>query len=183
MLGIQKKGQIVEIPSNFKGYALPQLDFNSKKEELIWYSKSPIYTLFDGILVGEHSDINQFIIGQRKKINIGGKNEPLYVIYIDKKENRLYVGKGKNHPGLYKKVVNVKCDSIKWINFDFKNIHEKITVIIESSYFTTKANLYRFEDSCFIEFEKQILSGLINNQKIILNFENKNIAELYPIQL
>lgn len=58
------------------------------------------YTLFDGILIGQHDGVEHFRLGQRKKLTGGGFTQPLYVIGKDYKHNRLFVGAGNNHPGL-----------------------------------------------------------------------------------
>ena len=51
----------------------------------------------DGLVIGEHSGIVNYTIGQRKGIGIGNikgltENKPLYVIDIDKKNNKIVVG-------------------------------------------------------------------------------------------
>lgn len=58
------------------------------------------YTLFDGILIGQHNGVEHFHLGQRKKLTGGGFTQPLYVIGKEYKHNRLFVGAGNNHPGL-----------------------------------------------------------------------------------
>ncbi len=53
-------------------------------------------TLIDGKVVGTHTGIVNYTIGQRKGIGIGGgvtdNNEPLYVVRIDPSKNRVIVG-------------------------------------------------------------------------------------------
>jgi tRNA U34 2-thiouridine synthase MnmA/TrmU len=68
-----KKGQIVEIPASALIYSRELPVFHSKKDELIWKSRKIEYSLFDGFLVGEHQGVENFRIGQRKGINVGGK--------------------------------------------------------------------------------------------------------------
>ena len=51
----------------------------------------------EGLVIGEHSGIANYTIGQRKGIGIGNikgltENKPLYVIDIDKKNNKIVVG-------------------------------------------------------------------------------------------
>ena len=59
-------------------------------------SKGPIKTL-DGEILGEHSGIHNYTIGQRKGLNISYEY-PLYVIKINAHENSIIVGpKGKLH--------------------------------------------------------------------------------------
>ena len=104
---MKDKGQILEIPASSPLYNDEVLNFLTKKEELIWYSTPKRYDLFDGILIGGHQGIENFKLGQRKKISSGGHQLPLYVISIDQNENRIFVGAGNNHPGLLVKALRI----------------------------------------------------------------------------
>jgi tRNA-specific 2-thiouridylase len=55
-------------------------------------SPGDIIHIEDSRVVGKHSGIINFTIGQRRGLNIGGTPEPLYVIKIDAEKNRIYVG-------------------------------------------------------------------------------------------
>lgn len=46
----------------------------------------------DGSVVGGHSGIADYTVGQRKGLRIGGSAEPLYVVAIDAERNRVVVG-------------------------------------------------------------------------------------------
>jgi tRNA-specific 2-thiouridylase len=46
----------------------------------------------DGRVVGEHSGIHRFTVGQRRGLNLGGFPEPLYVIGINAEHNQVIVG-------------------------------------------------------------------------------------------
>ncbi len=48
--------------------------------------------------------------GQRKGLNVGGKTEPLFVIATDVVNNRIYVGQGQSHPGLFRSGLFIKED-------------------------------------------------------------------------
>ncbi len=56
------------------------------------FQKGSIKTL-DEEVIGEHEGLGSYTIGQRKGIDIGGQNEPFFVIKKDGKTNTLYVGK------------------------------------------------------------------------------------------
>ena len=43
-------------------------------------------------MLGEHSGVVHFTVGQRRGIEIGGQREPLYVVRIDPEAQRLVVG-------------------------------------------------------------------------------------------
>ena len=66
------------------------------KNDHIKITKGYIETT-EGLVIGEHSGIANYTIGQRKGIGIGNikgltENKPLYVIDIDKKNNKIVVG-------------------------------------------------------------------------------------------
>lgn len=48
--------------------------------------------LKDGTLIGEHSGIHNFTVGQRKGLKIGGHHDPLYVLEINPYTNKVLVG-------------------------------------------------------------------------------------------
>lgn len=156
---MNSKGQIVEIPQNSPLYQREIPEFLSKKETLLWETQKRNYSLFDGFLVGEHSGVGHFKMGQRKGINVGGKKQPLYVIAIDQPENRLFVGAGENHPGLWTKVFSFPENLIQWNPLSIlshKQLENGISVEIISSISDSKipAVLYFFEETLFLEFEK-----------------------------
>jgi len=167
------KGQIVEIPSNSPLYGLQKPEFQNKEAELTWEAEHPKYSLFDGILIGDHDGIEHFKIGQRKGVNkIGGAKEPLYVIAIDKSENRIFAGAGHNHPGLFAKVFKFSKSDLKWNNDVL--IDSPVSIKIENQ--STKKNLdgtlYLFEEIIFLEFEKEIEKAIFNDSINIVNNNN-----------
>lgn len=56
------------------------------------WKKGDIVTT-DGRILGQHRGLPFYTIGQRKGLDIGGLDEPLYVVKKDVKKNRLIVGK------------------------------------------------------------------------------------------
>lgn len=175
------KGQIVEIPVTSLFYKRVQPDFLSKKEELLWKSEKRKYSLFDGFLVGEHSGLENFKLGQRKGIKVGGKKEPLYVIRLDEENNRLFVGAGENHPGLWTTVLSTSKNLLQWNKeklFTVTELENGISVEIESSVVEDKvpANLYVFEDEAFLEFGQPSLIIIKENPFRIFS-QNTIIAE------
>tara|TARA_B100000963_G_C22614755_1_gene666729 strand:- start:1281 stop:2435 length:1155 start_codon:yes stop_codon:yes gene_type:complete len=76
----------------------------------------------EGLVIGEHEGIANYTIGQRKGIGIGNikgltENKPLYVIDIDKKNNKIIVG--------YKEKLAKYFIYIKEINFLSQNVPKK----------------------------------------------------------
>lgn len=159
---MSSKGQLVEIPENASIYRKDQPSFFSKKEELLWKALRKNYSLFDGFLVGEHSGWQNFQIGQRKGINVGGKKKPLYVIAIDKAENRVFVGAGDQHPGLWGSVLSFDRNQFNMIDdptFSSENWKNgnlvSVSVPFKEEFLAAK--LYRFDDLVFLDFRTELL--------------------------
>jgi tRNA-specific 2-thiouridylase len=171
------KGQIVEIPASSPIYHRELPNFHSKKDELIWKSRKKEYSLFDGFLVGEHQGVENFKIGQRKGINVGGKKEPLYVTWIDEKENRLFVGAGDSHPGLLTEVIrlgkNLELNDIKFSKEELENgVNVEVSTQIKED--EIPAKLYGLDESFFLEFENQV-SVTIENHPFDIIYQNRII--------
>ena len=113
-----KKGLVVKISINNSQY-VDTLDYdNHSIENLKKLAKSFDYSLKDGTVVGEHDGAHFFTVGQRKGLAIGGSKEPLFVIKTDVINNIVYVGEGKDHPGLYKKVLFIKNKDFHKVRLD-----------------------------------------------------------------
>ena len=92
--------------------------FNSEEEKLQFLSEKYRYQKEDGKIVGTHQGAHYFTKGQRKGLDVGGTVEPLFVIDTDVKENVIYTGQGKKHPGLYRRGLFVLADEIHWVRED-----------------------------------------------------------------
>jgi tRNA-specific 2-thiouridylase len=111
-----KKGNVIEIPASFmaKKKELPVLP------EFFNRLCSPFpYKPWNGKLIGEHNGAHFYTIGQRKGLNIGGYEEPLFVLATDVTRNIIYVGEGKNHPGLFRRGLFIPKEDIHWVRPDF----------------------------------------------------------------
>jgi len=108
-----KKGDIVEIPESY----YKKLDTMDELDDL---SKPYTYKREDGKVIAEHRGAHFYTIGQRKGLNIGGTGKPMYVIAIDVVDNIVYVGRGDDHPGLYRKALFIANDETHWIRPDLK---------------------------------------------------------------
>jgi len=71
-----------------------------------------------GEKIGEHNGAHFYTIGQRKGLDIGGFPEPLFVIGTNVEFNQVFVGMGKEHPGLYRRVLKISNEEIHWIRPD-----------------------------------------------------------------
>ncbi len=108
-----KKGRVIEIPSVstvFKN----GFDSDDLKNISANYNLSPE----QGEVIGEHKGAHYYTIGQRKGLNLGGNEKPLFVIGTDTHENIIYTGMGEDHPGLYRKGLFIPGSDIHWIRED-----------------------------------------------------------------
>lgn len=171
---MSSKGQIVEIPASASLYESAKRSFHSRKDELTWKSASRTYSLFDGFLVGEHPGVEHFKIGQRKGINVGGKKEPLYVIAIDPAENRLFVGAGEKHPGLFTEAVRLDDHDLALLSINQPTeILEgglAVKVIMEGSEGEIPARLYHWEGPYFLEFDRKVPINIKDHIKTITTY-------------
>ena len=69
---------------------------------------------FTGEVVGEHSGLMYYTIGQRKGLGIGGKGDAWFVVGKNLTDNILYVGQGFENPDLYSDSCVVS--SVNWIS-------------------------------------------------------------------
>ena len=110
-----KKGKVIEVSADsatFKnGY--DHTDLNHLTQSFVL---SPDL----GEVVGEHNGAHFYTIGQRRGLNIGGYEKPLFVIGTDTKLNVIYTGSGEDHPGLYRSGLFIPNADEHWIREDFK---------------------------------------------------------------
>ena len=110
-----KKGKVIEVSADsatFKnGY--DHTDLNHLTQSFVL---SPDL----GEVVGEHNGAHFYTIGQRRGLNIGGYEKPLFVIGTDTKLNVIYTGSGEDHPGLYRSGLFIPNADEHWIREDLK---------------------------------------------------------------
>lgn len=113
-----KEGIIVEIPAEQALYHQSEPEFSWETDQLAYLTRKIEYHVTDGKVVGKHQGAHYFTKGQRKGLAVGGTVQPLFVIETDVKENVIYTGQGKEHPGLFKKALFVSNDELHWIRED-----------------------------------------------------------------
>ena len=153
---IPKEGEIVEIFSDYKEFHKGMLIFETKLDELKYLSKKIKYQKEDGKVIGKHQGAQFFTIGQSKGLGIGGHKESCFIIDRDMENNILFVGEGKNFPGLYRKALKINNDEVHWVREDLrlKNGESmKIKARIRYRQPLEDAVLYQYEEGFFIEFE------------------------------
>jgi tRNA-uridine 2-sulfurtransferase len=118
---------------------------------------APVYTPEDGKVVGYHRGAHFFTIGQRKGLNTGGMEKPLYVIDNDTKENIVYVGMGEEHPGLHRRGLFVESGDIHWIREDLRlpaGKDARYLVRIRYREPLGEATLFMREDGLYVVFDE-----------------------------
>jgi len=152
-----KKGDIIEIPHDFNAYTAAPEEFDSPLAMLHYHAAKTQYSAQDGQVVGEHDGAHYFTKGQRKGLGVGGTVEPLFVIDTDVKENIIYTGQGKQHPGLYRRGLLVKTKDIHWVREDLQlAVGEQMEVSARIRYRQPleKATLFREKEGLFVLFDK-----------------------------
>ena len=121
----KKTGNVIEISANSKVFNQNYDETNNHKR-LSNLSKHIDFKTLDGEIIGQHQGAHYFTIGQRKGLAIGGFKEPLFIIGTNTLTNEIYVGEGKDHPGLLKKVLKVKLSEVNWVNdqYNYQNSHD-----------------------------------------------------------
>lgn len=147
-----KKGNVIEVPADsavFKnGYSSEDLQHLTQSYEL-----SPE----EGHIVGEHSGAHFYTIGQRRGLNIGGYEKPLFVIGTDTDKNLIYTGSGEDHPGLYRRGLFISNADEHWIREDLKlSIGEVKNFSVRIRYRQPLENctLHKKENGLYLIFEK-----------------------------
>lgn len=153
---IPKEGKIVEIFSDYKEFHKGMLIFETKLDELKYLSKKIKYQKEDGKVIGKHQGAQFFTIGQSKGLGIGGHKESCFIIDRDMENNILFVGEGKNFPGLYRKALKINNDEVHWVREDLrlkKGESMNVKARIRYRQPLEDAVLYQYEEGFFIEFE------------------------------
>ena len=152
-----KKGVIVEIPKSTDLFTSNELNFDTEEQKLKYLSRKVKLSKKDGEIVGNHQGAHYFTKGQRKGLAVGGTPEPLFVLDTDVKENVIYTGQGKNHPGLFKKALFINNDELHWIREDLRlkpGETMKVKARIRYRQPLQKARLFKVNEGLYIEFEK-----------------------------
>jgi len=173
-----KEGIIVEIPSTYPNYKASPKSFISKTEELQYLSRKHNYCITDGQIVGSHQGAHYFTKGQRKGLSVGGKVEPLFVIDTDVKENVIYTGQGKAHPGLYKRALFVNNEELHWVRPDLAlKTGENLSVLSRIRYRQPleNATIYKVDSGVYVEFEN-LQSAITEGQFVAWYLEDELVG-------
>jgi tRNA-uridine 2-sulfurtransferase len=151
-----KIGEIIEIAKDQIGQIDQRIDVAQDEEEkLKVLCADRNYRKEDGKKVGEHNGSFYFTIGQRKGLDVGGTLEPLFIIATDIEHNIVYVGQGKDHPGLFRKGLFIKNEDIHWIRPDLElktGQQSRFLVRIRYRQELQEAEIYHCEEGIYIVF-------------------------------
>ncbi len=170
-----KKGIVVKISNNNSQY-IDTPDYNNHSLENLRKLAKPFdYSLKDGDVLGEHDGAHFFTVGQRKGLAIGGSKEPLFVIKTDVINNVVYVGEGKDHPGLYRKVLFIKNKDFHKVrtDFDYKNVNNKFESRIRYRQPLQESKLVFGESGVFMIFDN--LQSAISKGQFAVWYKNEEL--------
>ena len=170
-----KKGIVVKISNNNSQY-IDTPDYNNHSLENLRKLAKPFdYSLKDGDVLGEHDGAHFFTVGQRKGLAIGGSKEPLFVIKTDVINNIVYVGEGKDHPGLYRKVLFIKNKDFHKVrtDFDYENVNNKFESRIRYRQPLQESKLVFGESGVFMIFDN--LQSAISKGQFAVWYKNEEL--------
>ena len=145
-----RPGDVIEIFRDHYDNLRPGTTVEEKSEPFV-------YTPADGKTIGRHIGAQNYTIGQRKGLNIGGHAEPLFIIANDMERNIIYVGEGQSHPGLYREALKIIPEEIHWIRPDIRMApgeERRYLVRIRYRQPLQQATLICKEDGMYILFDQ-----------------------------
>jgi tRNA-specific 2-thiouridylase len=114
-------GDIILIPEDSKIYSeIQRFDSKDESQKFACVSQAFHYKPEDGRIVGKHQGAYFYTIGQRKGLGVGGLKEAGFVLDIDVDRNIVYIGIGKEHPGLYRKGLSIENSALHYVRPDLK---------------------------------------------------------------
>jgi tRNA-specific 2-thiouridylase len=151
-----KEGLIVEVSKENAFYNSETPSFGSDLEKLQYLTRKIDYHVKDGKIIGKHQGAHYFTKGQRKGLGVGGYVEPLFVIDTNVKDNIIYTGEGKDHPGLFKKALFISNKELHWVREDLAmQVDETMQLKARIRYRQPLQNaiLHKVESGLYVEFE------------------------------
>jgi len=147
-----KKGEVIELPFDSNAFS------NGFAENDLLNISQPYQLRPElGEIIGEHNGAHYYTIGQRRGLNIGGHEKPLFVIGTDTEKNIIYTGSGDDHPGLYRKGLFIPNEDEHWIRTDLKlSIGESKNYMARIRYRQPleKCTLHKKEEGLYIIFDR-----------------------------
>ena len=107
----------------------------------------------NGHILGRHDGITNYTVGQRRGIGIGGSDQPLYVINIDKEKNEILLG----NQNLLKKNI-IKLNNINWLDDAIPSINLRCKAKIRSTQKESSGILNISSSSAEFKFDNEIIT-------------------------
>jgi tRNA-specific 2-thiouridylase len=149
-----RMGNVILIPAEFSS----RKKLADRSRENITKLTAPFpFKPWNGKVIGEHNGAHYYTVGQRKGLNIGGFTDPLFVLAIDVLRNIVYVGEGKEHPGLFRPGLFIAKEDLHWIRTDRTlKSGEECSFLVRIRYRQPleKASLFMEDDGAFLLFEE-----------------------------
>ena len=144
-----KTGRIIQIPDSHPMYQI------KREETPEGLATKYSYSAADGVEVGTHDGAHFFTVGQRKGLAVGGTKDPLFVLATDVKQNIIYVGEGKSHPGLLRSALWIAQADMHWVRPDLMP-HEPMQVWARIRYRQplAKATLHPTSTGLYLVFDQ-----------------------------
>jgi len=147
-----KKGNVIEIPATStvfqNGWA---------QDDLVHITQPYALQPESGVVVGEHTGAHYYTIGQRRGLNLGGFEKPLFVIGTDTEKNIIYTGMGEDHPGLYRQGLFIPLADEHWVREDLQlksGESKKFMARIRYRQTLEACMLHQKENGLYIIFDK-----------------------------
>ena len=143
-----KKGDIIQVADTHPMYEKTQ------DNTPMGLAEKFVYNAEDGKVVGTHNGAHFFTVGQRKGLAVGGTVAPLFVLATDVKTNTIYVGEGKNHPGLYRLALWMAQEDVHWVRPDLQSDQPmKVQARIRYRQPLVSARLHPTSNGLFLVFD------------------------------
>lgn len=150
-----KTGNVIKVPVSF----IAKKKIVDPTEENFRKLCFPFpYKPWHGEVIGEHQGAHFYTVGQRKGLNIGGFQKPLFVLGTDVQRNIVYVGEGQEHPGLFRPGLFIDAKDIHWIRTDMKMLpgrEKEFSIRIRYRQPLEKGIIYFREEGAYILFENE----------------------------
>ncbi len=150
-----KTGNVIEVPAGFMARKKQvERSTNNFKQLCFAYPYKP----WSGKVIGEHQGAHFYTIGQRKGLNIGGHQDPLFVLATDVTRNIIYVGEGTGHPGLFRPGLFIPAEETHWIRTDLQmqtGEERRYEIRIRYRQPLEKATLYQREEGIYMLFDNE----------------------------
>jgi len=150
-----KTGNVIEVQAEFMARK-KQVERSTDNFKKLCFAYP--YKPWNGKVIGEHRGAHFYTVGQRKGLNIGGHQEPLFILGTDVVRNIIYVGEGTEHPGLFRPGLFVPAKETHWIRPDLEmksGEKRRYKVRVRYRQPLEDATLYQREEGIYVLFDKE----------------------------